>query len=108
MAKPIQESFEALYRQLEAAVSRLEAGGLSLEEGLALYEEGVGIAQRLQEMLAAARLRIARLGEEPQAAMGWLDEGRAEGPGGPGVIEGPALREEGPAWEIEGEELDQG
>src|SRR3990170_2200677 len=103
MAKPIQESFEALYRQLEAAVSRLEAGGLSLEEGLALYEEGVGIAQRLQEMLAAARLRIARLGEEPQAPIGWLDAGRAEGPGGPGVIEGPALREEGPAWEIEGE-----
>ena len=37
-----------------------------------------------------------------------IEEGRAEGPGGPGVIEGPALREEGPAWEIEGEELDQG
>ncbi len=96
MADPAEESFEALYGQLEAAVSRLEAGGLSLEEGLALYEEGVGIARRLEEMLAAARLRIARLGEEPQAPAGWIDE------------EGLALREEEPMWEVEGEELDQG
>jgi len=69
-ARMAEESFEALYRQLEATVARLEEGGLGLEEGLALYEEGVRLARRLQEMLAAAELRITRLEE----AYPWEEE----------------------------------
>ena len=56
-------SFEELYRQLEEKVALLEQGGLSLDDSLAAYEDAVGLAQRCQQMLDRAELRITRLRE---------------------------------------------
>jgi exodeoxyribonuclease VII small subunit len=78
------ESFEALYGQLEDAVAKLEKGGLTLEESLALYEDGVKLAKRCQEMLQQAEVRITR-----------LQEAFTNGAG--------ALREESAAYEVEPE-----
>jgi len=52
-----------MYGRLEDAVSKLEQGGLTLDESLALYEEGMQLAQRCQEILQQAELRITRLQE---------------------------------------------
>jgi exodeoxyribonuclease VII small subunit len=56
-------TFEELYRQLEEKVALLEQGGLSLDDSLAAYEEAVGLAQKCQEMLDGAELRITKLRE---------------------------------------------
>ena len=61
-SKP-KQSFEELYSQLEEKVSLLEQGGLSLDDSLSAYEEAVGLAQRCQQMLDGAELRITRLRE---------------------------------------------
>jgi len=63
MASEPAESFEEAFRRLEEAVAKLEEGGLPLEEALALYEEGMRLAQRCQEMLDQAELRVTRLQE---------------------------------------------
>lgn len=64
MATPKSKvSFEEFYRQLEEKVSRLEQGGLSLDDSLATYEEAVVLAQKCQEMLDGAELRITRIKE---------------------------------------------
>jgi exodeoxyribonuclease VII small subunit len=56
-------SFEELYRQLEEKVNRLEQGGLSLDDSLSTYEEAVALAQKCQELLDGAELRITRIKE---------------------------------------------
>ncbi len=63
MASEPAEPFEEAFRRLEEAVAKLEEGGLPLEEALALYEEGMRLAQRCQEMLDQAELRVTRLQE---------------------------------------------
>ena len=64
MAAPkSRQSFEDLYKQLEAKVALLEQGGLSLDDSLAAYEEAVALAQRCQQLLEKAELRITRLKE---------------------------------------------
>jgi len=64
MAAPkSRQSFEDLYKQLEAKVALLEQGGLSLDDSLAAYEEAVALAQRCQQRLEKAELRITRLKE---------------------------------------------
>ncbi len=60
---PPDPSFEDLYTQLEAKVALLEKGGLSLENSLAAYEDAVSLAQKCQEMLDGAELRITKLRE---------------------------------------------
>jgi exodeoxyribonuclease VII small subunit len=73
-------SFEELYRQLEARVAQLEQGGLSLDDSLAAYEEAVSLAQRCQQLLERAELRVTRLRESvasaavPGGAPGFEDE----------------------------------
>jgi len=62
-SKKAEEGFEDVYRRLEETVAKLEEGGLTLEQAIALYEEGMKLAQRCQEMLAQAELRISRLQE---------------------------------------------
>ena len=57
------EPLEELFQRLEQAVAKLEEGNLPLEEALALYEEGMRLAQRCQEMLDQAELRVTRLQE---------------------------------------------
>ncbi len=63
MAKKQTDTFEDLYLRLEEAVAKLEAGNLPLEESIALYEEGMVLAQRCQELLDSAELRITKLRE---------------------------------------------
>ena len=71
--KAKQQPFEDLYRQLEEKVSLLEQGGLSLDDSLTAYEDAVSLAQRCQQLLDRAELRITRLratvsaSEEPDA-----------------------------------------
>jgi exodeoxyribonuclease VII small subunit len=54
-------SFEQAFRDLENTVQRLEGGDLSLEEAIALYEQGMRLAQRCNEALDAAELRVEQL-----------------------------------------------
>ena len=58
-----KQSFEELYKQLEEKVALLEQGGLSLDDSLSAYEEAVTLAQRCQQLLDGAELRITRLKE---------------------------------------------
>ena len=58
-----KQSFEELYKLLEEKVSLLEQGGLSLDDSLSAYEEAVTYAQRCQQMLDRAELRITKLRE---------------------------------------------
>jgi exodeoxyribonuclease VII small subunit len=76
MPTPKKAGFEDLYRQLEEKVARLEKGGLSLDDSLAAYEEAVALAQRCQQLLDQAELRITRLRESFRAG------GVAAGPAG--------------------------
>jgi exodeoxyribonuclease VII small subunit len=63
-----RQSFEELYQQLEEKVSLLEQGGLSLDDSLSAYEEAVTYAQRCQQLLDRAELRITRLRETMSGA----------------------------------------
>jgi exodeoxyribonuclease VII small subunit len=65
-----RQSFEDLYRQLEETVTRLEHGGLNLDDSLSAYEEAVGLAQRCQQLLDRAELRITKLRESVAGANG--------------------------------------
>jgi exodeoxyribonuclease VII small subunit len=69
-APKAKQSFEDLYRLLEEKVALLEQGGLSLDDSLAAYEEAVGLAQKCQQMLDTAELRITRLREAISPARG--------------------------------------
>ena len=73
-------AFEDLYRQLEETVTRLEQGGLSLDDSLAAYEDAVGLAQRCQQLLERAELRIVKLRES-------LNGGGLNGDGEPGGMD---------------------
>jgi exodeoxyribonuclease VII small subunit len=54
-------AFEEALGRLDETVSALETGKLPLEDAIRLYEEGVHLAQRCQELLDQAELRISRL-----------------------------------------------
>jgi exodeoxyribonuclease VII small subunit len=73
-------SFEELYQQLEEKVTRLEQGGLSLDDSLSTYEEAVALAQRCQQLLDRAELRITRLKESFAGAEPGDDEDENEEP----------------------------
>ncbi len=67
-------AFEEALGRLDETVSALETGKLPLEDAIRLYEEGVHLAQRCQELLDQAELRISRLVAPDDAA--------ADGPAG--------------------------
>lgn len=54
-------AFEEALGRLDETVAALEGGQLALEDALRLFEEGVRMAQRCQEMLDSAELRVQRL-----------------------------------------------
>lgn len=54
-------SFEEAFGELEATVRRLEEGDLTLEQALHLYERGKLLAQRCNDTLDAAELRIQQI-----------------------------------------------
>lgn len=62
MSKAIHElTFEEALAELEQIVRALEGGGLSLEEAIALYERGRALADRCQQLLQEAQLRVRLL-----------------------------------------------
>jgi len=62
MSKAIQElTFEEALAELEQIVRALEGGGLPLEEAIALYERGRALADRCQQLLQEAQLRVQLL-----------------------------------------------
>ncbi len=67
-------SFEEALEQLDQIVGQLENGQIPLDEALALFERGVWLAQRCQEMLDNAELRVQRLRADT-AASDTLDGG---------------------------------
>lgn len=46
---------------LEETVAALEAGSLSLDDSLALFERGQRLAERCNELLDGAQLRVEQL-----------------------------------------------
>lgn len=54
-------SFEEAFGELEATVRRLEEGDLILEQAILLYERGMLLAQRCNDTLDAAELRVQQL-----------------------------------------------
>jgi exodeoxyribonuclease VII small subunit len=54
-------AFEEALGRLDETVAALENGQIPLDEALRLYEEGVRLAQRCQQMLDSAELRLQRL-----------------------------------------------
>lgn len=77
-------SFEEAYRRLEDTVDRLEQGELSLSESELLYWQGMDLAQRCQQLLTEAELRITQAGETrgptPPAEMPVSDDNEWEPP----------------------------
>lgn len=54
-------SFEEAMQALEETVAALEAGSLSLDDSLALFERGQRLAERCNELLDGAQLRVEQL-----------------------------------------------
>lgn len=54
-------SFEEAYARLEHAVVALQDGQMPLEQALRHYEEGMKLAQRCNELLQQAELRVQQL-----------------------------------------------
>ncbi len=54
-------AFEEALGRLDETVAALENGQLPLDDALRLYEEGVRLAQRCQQILDTAELRLQRL-----------------------------------------------
>lgn len=71
-ASPSREepSFEEAYQRLEEIVQAMEAGSLTLERAIGLYEEGMRLAQLCTRQLDAAELRITRLQNALEEALG--------------------------------------
>jgi exodeoxyribonuclease VII small subunit len=53
--------FEQALRELEVTVAKLEEGELTLEESLALFERGQKLADRCNDLLEKASLRVEQL-----------------------------------------------
>ena len=56
-------SFEDAYRRLEETVDELERGELALTDAESLYRQGMELANRCQQLLTEAELRITQIGE---------------------------------------------
>lgn len=54
-------SFEEVMVALDELVEVLEAGQLSLDDSVSCYELGVRLAERCEQLLSQAELRVSRL-----------------------------------------------
>ena len=66
-------SFEDAYRRLEDTVGQLERGELALNDAELLYRQGMELANRCQQLLTEAELRITQIGDSrgvPAAPIG--------------------------------------
>ena len=93
-------SFEDAYRRLEETVARLEQGELSLSESELLYWQGMDLAQRCQQLLTEAELRITQAGESrgpaAPAEMPPTDDGEWEMPPPPEPDDPSLFDDDGP------------
>ena len=67
-------AFEEALRILDETVTLLEDGKQPLEETLRLYERGIRAAQRCQELLDKAELRVQKLSATTDAQGDWVPE----------------------------------
>ena len=61
--------FEAAFGRLQEAIGQLERGGLSLELAIVTFERGMALANRCDEILEAAELRVTRVLESSAASL---------------------------------------
>jgi exodeoxyribonuclease VII small subunit len=61
--------FEAAFGRLQEAIGQLERGGLSLESAIVTFERGMALANRCDEILEAAELRVTRVLESSAATL---------------------------------------
>jgi len=61
--------FEGAFGRLQEAISQLERGGLSLESAIVTFEQGMALANRCDEILEAAELRVTRVLESGTDAL---------------------------------------
>jgi exodeoxyribonuclease VII small subunit len=73
-----EETFEALFAQLEEKARRLEQGNLPLEDSLQLYEEGAALVDRLRAVLEGAELRMRNVQGRFEQDVNLLREVEAE------------------------------
>ena len=57
-------SFEDAYRRLEQTVNQMEQGELALTDAESLYRQGMDLANRCQQLLSEAELRITQIGDD--------------------------------------------
>ena len=56
-----EQSFEAIFQELQETIGRLEQGGLPLQDAVAQFEQGMALAARCLEILDGAELRVTRV-----------------------------------------------
>ncbi len=71
----LEGSFEASLDTLDEIVAFLETGRHGLDDTVAAYEIGVLVAQRCQELLSGAELRISQITVDAELARRSLPEG---------------------------------
>ena len=71
--------FEEVSEALEAVVARLELGQLRLEDALSCYELGVRLADRSEQILSSAELRVSRLSLSSGSDDLWGDDDPSDG-----------------------------
>jgi exodeoxyribonuclease VII small subunit len=67
-------TFEDAFAALADILEKLEGGDLPLQEAIALFEQGMALAQRCNERLDKAELRISQL--KPGGDIEAYDEGQ--------------------------------
>lgn len=55
------QSYEAVFHELEQTVNALEAGDLPLEQALSNYERGMVLAAQCNQLLQNAELRVQQI-----------------------------------------------
>lgn len=71
----LEGSFESSLETLDEIVAFLETGRHGLDDTVAAYEIGVSVAQRCQELLSGAELRISQITVDAELARRTLPEG---------------------------------
>ena len=61
--------FEAAFGRLQEAIGQLVRGGLSLESAIVTFERGMALANRCDEILEAAELRVTRVLESSAVSL---------------------------------------
>lgn len=70
MSEKQEFSFEQLMEELDKHVSELEGGGISLDRAVDIYEEGMLLAEEAGKRLSDTELRIIRIKEKYESAIG--------------------------------------